>query len=503
MTKEVFTMGKKIKIKNYNDWNFTPEEQKASMNKPFSSGKHNKKDKRDVFKPNHNKDNSFNPNYDKRDAFKPKADEQPAMPEYGSIESELIGFLDSGLNVAEESVDTSVESEPIIVDNINDTHDEVRDTETVKTANEHDNDTLEDNRDQTKMKVQLSSIYGMTGTEVNEEILNSLSLKFEYNSDLDKLIIDDGVAPKTFAVDKALLDDNDMYNEVNFEDESEFGPDFFVNTTILLYAYIITCMHPCVVIPNSIFDKEFANVKSFDTSKFTFVTINGFVIVYVVDTKESNTLFSITPEYEANKTEHMNFWISLAYWCGTINNAFYIDDKEYIIGLMNSLEKTNNYARFKHLFFSDPMTTVEVGADMIYTLSEDAEYVQYKAREFLKLAAGYNDDDDADDEDMDDTPISIMDIPDRGRSIDDENDTPVIITEETWKAAYTKLLNESSNTEASNEKEDVKPEPINTPKPEPVKADTIVMPENTEMIEVPDTDDDSDDDDSMVVPIMN
>jgi hypothetical protein len=487
-------MGKKIKIKNYNDWNFTPEEQKASMNKPFSSGKHNKKDKRDVFKPNHNRENSFNPNYDKRDAFKPKADEQPAMPEYGSIESELIGFLDSGLNVAEESVDTGVVSDPIIVDNINDSHDEVHDNE---------NDTSEDNCDQTQMKAQVSSIYGISGTEVNEEILNSLSLKFDYNSDLDKLIIDDGVAPKTFAVDKAIYDDNDMYSEFNFEDETEFDSDFFVNTTILLYAYIITCMHPCVVIPNSIFDKEFANVKSFDTSKFTFVTISNFVLVYVVDTKESNTLFSITPEYEANKTEHMNFWISLAYWCGTINNAFYIDDKEYIIGLMNSLEKTNNYARFKHLFFSDPMTTVEAGADMIYTLSEDAEYVQYKAREFLKLAAGYNDDDDADDEDMDDTPISIMDIPDRGRSIDDENDTPVIITEEKWKAAYAELLNKSSNTEVSDEKKDVKPEPINTPKPEPVKVDTIVMPENTEMIEVPDTDDDSDDDDSMVVPIMN
>ena len=317
-------------------------------------------------------------------------------------------------------------------------------------------------------------------------IMDDLSIKFNYNNELDKLVIDDGVSPKTFAVDKAVYDD--IYDDVDFDDKEQYDHEFFINTTILLYAYIITCMHPCAVIPNAIFDKEFRDVKSFDTSKFTFVSVDDFILVYVVNTDEGNKLFEIPSTYDANRTEHMSFWISLAYWCGTVNNAFYIESKDYIVDVMNMCEKKDNYSKFKELFFSDAMTVVEKGADKIYSLIEDAEYVQYKAREFMMSVADIDDgvyDTNDDDDDSTETDV-IISAPTETES------EPIVITEDIWKTAYKHLLHEAN--ELKSEVSDKPEEPdVN----ENVNTSVTSEDNNIEVIEISD-----DDDDSMIVPVI-
>ena len=238
-------------------------------------------------------------------------------------------------------------------------------------------------------KATLSSIYGTKLTN-----LDDMSIKVKYINELDKLIIDDGTTKKTFAIDRAVEDN--VYDI----SEEDFDEDDVSDKMSLLLGYIITCQHPYVIVPTATFEKDFKNVKSFDFKSFFFVKVGTFMCIYVLSEENRDNLISLMRIYEMTKSECMNFWIGLAFHCGVVNNAFYVENTDYVSTFMNMTSE--NYEKFKSVFFWDTETIVSDTEDLECDISEyvdDCQFVQSKAREFLKIfTEDLLDDDDDDDE---------------------------------------------------------------------------------------------------------
>ena len=224
--------------------------------------------------------------------------------------------------------------------------------------------------------------------------IDDISIKFEYIYALDKLIIDDGTTKKTFAINRAVEDNIYDITDNDFDDEQ------VSDNSSLLLGYIITCQHPYAVVPASVFERDFKSVTEFDFKSYIFVNVDAFVCIYVMSEKNRDTLLSLARIYEMTRSECMNFWISLSYHCGIVNNAFYVENSEYISEFMNMT--ADNYDIFKEIFFNDPTTVVGDSESDISEYIDDCKFVQTNARKFLSSIVEDDDEDDEDDDDLDD-----------------------------------------------------------------------------------------------------
>lgn len=222
--------------------------------------------------------------------------------------------------------------------------------------------------------------------------IDDISIKFDYIYALDKLIIDDGTTKKTFAINRAVEDNIYDITDNDFDDEQ------VSDNSSLLLGYIITCQHPYAVVPASVFERDFKSVTEFDFKSYIFVNVDAFVCIYVMSEKNRDTLLSLARIYEMTRSECMNFWISLSYHCGIVNNAFYVENSEYISEFMNMT--ADNYDIFKEIFFNDPTTVVGDSESDISEYIDDCKFVQTTARKFLSSIV--DDDDEDDDDDLDD-----------------------------------------------------------------------------------------------------
>ena len=275
--------------------------------------------------------------------------------------------------------------------------------------------------------------------------IDDISIKFDYINPLDKLIIDDGTTKKTFAVDRAVEDNIYEITEDDFDD------DEVSDKTSLLLGYIITCQHPWAIVPTATFERDFKSVESFDFKSYIFVNIDSFICIYVLSETNRDTLLSLMDTYEMNRSECMNFWISLAYHCGIINNAFYVENTDYMLEFINLT--VGHYETFKEIFFNDSNTIVTDSTTDISEYIDDCKFVQSTARKFLSSIAdkiyGYEDEDEDDDEEEDDEEgIDTTDA-----EVVDNNSSTVVPTETTARELYMQSMQKANILKTSDDNE--------------------------------------------------
>ena len=226
-----------------------------------------------------------------------------------------------------------------------------------------------------------------------DEISDNVEGSNEYSDPITSTLWpDDGTTKKTFAINRAVEDNIYDITDNDFDDEQ------VSDNSSLLLGYIITCQHPYAVVPASVFERDFKSVTEFDFKSYIFVNVDAFVCIYVMSEKNRDTLLSLARIYEMTRSECMNFWISLSYHCGIVNNAFYVENSEYISEFMNMT--ADNYDIFKEIFFNDPTTVVGDSESDISEYIDDCKFVQTTARKFLSSIV--DDDDEDDDGDLDD-----------------------------------------------------------------------------------------------------
>ena len=275
--------------------------------------------------------------------------------------------------------------------------------------------------------------------------IDDISIKFDYINPLDKLIIDDGTTKKTFAVDRAVEDNIYEISEDDFDD------DEVSDKTSLLLGYIITCQHPWAIVPTATFERDFKSVESFDFKSYIFVNIDSFICIYVLSETNRDTLLSLMDTYEMNRSECMNFWISLAYHCGIINNAFYVENTDYMLEFINLT--VGHYETFKEIFFNDSNTIVTDSTTDISEYIDDCKFVQSTARKFLSSIAdkiyGYEDEDEDDDEEED----GEEEIDTTDAEVVDNNSSTVVPTETTARELYMQSMQKANILKTSDDNE--------------------------------------------------
>ena len=231
------------------------------------------------------------------------------------------------------------------------------------------------------------------------------TIQTEMLKKLNRLIIDDGIAPTSISLDVALQEKiaPDDVDDVEIDDifeEFQF--------------YIMSLKHPSAIYEYDDFMNtdfwSFARVRNgmYDEDKFVFFTDLEYVYCYLIQDQEdieyySNGEYKPLNKKNINTREKLAILLSMAYTTGMMSQAFFSDDKEYVQRLFN--DKEMNAQKAFHTEFTNTLSTHLVpysetpGEDDIVELYDIRE-VQNDARKFMAYLSGdeYDTDEYEDDE---------------------------------------------------------------------------------------------------------
>lgn len=234
-----------------------------------------------------------------------------------------------------------------------------------------------------------------------QNIHNLRSVSFNVNDILNRLVVDDGIAPTAFSFDVGLSQDlAGMY------DDDEIG-----EMTVDLLSYIISLKHPTAIYEYDDFINrdfwKFGSVlnDSYNHNRYLFLVANGYVFCYLLDEDSINAFYNYLNESKMESNDLLRTFVSLSYAVGTMQQAFFIEDDTYIRAFMkSSLNKQKEF----HTLFSDDLSTSLIpngdevqDTDGIQLIS--AQELQSYSREMISRITGtsYFGDDDTDDVDDD------------------------------------------------------------------------------------------------------
>ncbi len=335
--------------------------------------------------------------------------------------------------------------------------------------------------------------------DMNEEVkFNGVrSVVFRTGFPLDvvhRIVIDDGICPTVTSVDSALTE-----KLTGYYDADDIG-----DAITMLFNYIITLKHPAAIYDYNDFMNPdfwvFARIANgeYNQRRYKFFSTETQVFCYVVDDDSVNVMNHVLSKlYSEDPNEILKIFIGMAYAAGTIHQAFWIEDSEYISRLvLNS--KINMQKEFHNLFSSDPTTVkiVRCGEETVNDQVKllDAEEVQTTARGLITMLTGdgYFGDDDAYDDEEDD---------DEEESSDEMNQEE----ESEEETEFDGLGDDMEMVETEEEPEvpvvqTVPVKPVQQPSLTPEKKEFKTA--NVAPVKQPTTDSTDDDLDNLVIPVI-
>ena len=239
-------------------------------------------------------------------------------------------------------------------------------------------------------------------------INTSNQIKFRFIEDLNRLVIDDGLAPTSISID---------YVHSTAIKDMEYDDDYTGNTVSLLYYYILSTKHPYMILTKEEFVNIFRNVASYNTQNISLMEINDkYVAVYLVDKDSKEVLFDKIPEiYEFNNKEMLQYMLTIAINSGSIHNTFFYDQETYI---EKFIDYTKSYTNLDDLnnsgikFFDD---SEDISERTYETLVEDLIILDFESLRDEAMAIIEDITDESDDE-------IINEEDDDEESIEEENE---------------------------------------------------------------------------------
>lgn len=198
---------------------------------------------------------------------------------------------------------------------------------------------------------------------------------------LHRMIVNDGdIAPTAFNFDIAVAQ----------EIVGVYDADDITDKINLLDLYITSLKHPTAIYLKDDFIDEYGCVESFDDDKFVFMSVDNFVLAYAINI-DSKRHFT---EYVGKLTEHstdindiLKIYVSLAFACGTMHQAFFVEEDDYLAYFMNSTY--NQKDLFKKVFFEDKSTNMSFSGDSeMFSDIISVEALQKLARNTISAMTG-------------------------------------------------------------------------------------------------------------------
>ena len=250
-------------------------------------------------------------------------------------------------------------------------------------------------------------------------INTSNQIKFRFIEDLNRLVIDDGLAPTSISID---------YVHSTAIKDMEYDDDYTGNTVSLLYYYILSTKHPYMILTKEEFVNIFRNVASYNTQNISLMEINEkYVAVYLVDKDTNEVLLDKIPEiYEFNNKEMLQYMLTIAINSGSIHNTFFYDQETYI---EKFIDYTKSYTNLDDLnnsgikFFDDSEDISErTYATLVdYLVVLDFESLRDEAMAIIEDITDESDDEIINEEDDDEESIEeeIDDLDEENEDFDD------------------------------------------------------------------------------------
>ena len=181
----------------------------------------------------------------------------------------------------------------------------------------------------------------------NDEIPNRV--EFVYDNEVNKFFVDDGIVSSVLSL--PVVASQDIVGAYDADD---------INDIIkILYKYIISLKHPTAIFDVDDFYSnnayKFDKVKTYNKDKFVFLYHDTWVYCYIIDNEGVDELNKLL-EYIIGDdlTNYLKFYVSLAYACGSLNGAFFVEDEEFVNKYYHS--SYNNKEGFISEFGSDSGT---------------------------------------------------------------------------------------------------------------------------------------------------
>ena len=307
--------------------------------------------------------------------------------------------------------------------------------------------------------------------ELTSDISDIRSINFNLIPELNRIIIDDGVAPTSVSFDIAVAQElrPEFTDAFKYDDEehSEYNIDTWEDFLIDILEYIISLKHPTAVYLKSEFTSnkyQFNRILNcanpYDGSKYTFLDTGMYILCYKTDPADFTVLY-ITLN-SMSDVNNLKTWITMAYAVGTLNQAFYVEDAKYIEAYRNS--KYNNAEEFHNEVINDSLTKLDdTPYDDGTTFEiESIEELQSRVRVAIATITNqYSDDDDDDDidelfgDDEDDEELDEF----GGSFIEDlkaDSEADKAIVERMTTEEVDKLVSEDINDLLSSDMEEIK-----------------------------------------------
>ena len=250
-------------------------------------------------------------------------------------------------------------------------------------------------------------------------INTSNQIKFRFIEDLNRLIINDGIAPTSISID---------YVHSTAIKDMEYDDDYTGNTVSLLYYYILSTKHPYMILTKEEFVNVFRNVASYNTQNISLMEINEkYVAVYLVDKDTKEVLLDKIPEiYEFNNKEMLQYMLTIAINSGSIHNTFFYDQETYIEKL---IDYTKSYTNLDDLtlllnnsdtkFFDD---SEDISERTYETLVEDLIILDFESLRDEAMAIIEDITDESDDEIINEEDDDEESIEEEIDDLDEENE---------------------------------------------------------------------------------
>ena len=246
-------------------------------------------------------------------------------------------------------------------------------------------------------------------------INTSNQIKFRFIEDLNRLVIDDGLAPTSISID---------YVHSTAIKDMEYDDDYTGNTVSLLYYYILSTKHPYMILTKEEFVNIFRNVASYNTQNISLMEINDkYVAVYLVDKETHEVLLDKIPEiYEFNNKEMLQYMLTIAINSGSIHNAFFYDQETYI---EKFIDYTKSYTNLDDLnnsgikFFDD---SEDISERTYETLVEDLIILDFESLRDEAMAIIEDITDESDDEIINEEDDDEESIEEEIDDLDEENE---------------------------------------------------------------------------------
>lgn len=274
----------------------------------------------------------------------------------------------------------------------------------------------DENKEEPKNTVSLdSNIEDEISKEENVNVDNSQhvmirTIKSSVIDVLNRLKLDDGIAPTSYSFDIGL--NQDIVGSYDVDEATEMICD--------LWTYIISLKHPTAIYRYDDFINtekwKFSYVikDGYDHDQFAFFRVGNYVLCYMLEKDCLNHIMQKINASDYQLHEMIKTFISLSYAVGTLNQAFFVEDVEYVNTFMNS--ELNQQNEFHKLFIDENDTSIRYEStdieedDGIYFI--DLPEIQTYVRGLISRLTNtsyFGDDDDYEDDDDYDIDEEIID----------------------------------------------------------------------------------------------